>query len=59
MISEKQAHDLKLFLWAELPLEMVRQLPHDVASEINKIIDKATLAETEELLACQRKQNQN
>lgn len=41
IVSEKQAHELKKFIWRELPLDVINKLPHDVVTEFNKVIDKA------------------
>lgn len=51
MLSQEQAQKLKVFLWAELPIEIVQKLPNDIIGEINKTIDKAIYAEKEELIA--------
>lgn len=51
MLSEEQAHELKKFLWAELPIEIVRQLQQDAIIAINKVIDKAVSNQDKEKVA--------
>lgn len=43
MINKATAVDLKNFIWGRLPREILEKCPIEVMSEINKMIDKATL----------------